>query len=201
MQQVNHIVENNESDRRLIAAVLSGDQAAFSTIIKNTQGLVTQIIFKMIDNREERKDIAQDVYLKAYAKLNGFRYQSKLSTWIAQITYNTCLSYLEKKRLVLAGDLYPSEDEEDAFEHNRSEAPEVENLMFRKEQQYILQTEIDNLPPLFRTLIVLFHQEQLSYDEIAGITGLPAGTLKSYLFRARKTLKTNLLSKYKKEEL
>jgi RNA polymerase sigma factor (sigma-70 family) len=201
MQQVNHIVENNESDRRLVAAVLSGDNEAFSTIIRNTQGLVTQIIFKMIDNREERKDIAQDVYLKVYSKLSGFRHQSKLSTWIAQITYNTCLTYLDKKKLILAGDDYPSEDDENMYDHSRYEAPEVENIIFRREQQFILQTEIDKLPPLFRTLIVLFHQEQLSYEEIAAITGLPAGTLKSYLFRARKTLRTNLLAKYKKEEL
>ncbi len=201
MQQVNHIVENNESDRRLVNAVLSGDSAAFSTIIQNTQGLVMQIIFKMIENREERKDIAQDVYLKAYSKLAGFRFQSKLSTWIAQITYNTCLSSLEKKRLVLTGDLNPSTDDDAMFTDNQFADHETEQLIRRREQQFILQTEVDKLPPLLRTLIVLFHQEQLSYDEISAITGLPAGTLKSYLFRARKALRTNLLAKYKKEEL
>ena len=80
MQQVNHIVENNESDRRLVAAVLSGDQAAFSTIIKNTQGLVMQIIFKMIDNREERKDIDQGCIPESVFETERIQISSKLST-------------------------------------------------------------------------------------------------------------------------
>jgi RNA polymerase sigma-70 factor (ECF subfamily) len=183
---------------------LSGDSQAFTRIIKNTEGLVSQIIFKLVDNREDRRDLAQDVYLKVFASLNGFRFQSKLSTWIAQITYNTCLSYIEKKKLVLSGEFYPSDNPaEDAVtrEVEDESTPGIESNIFQKQQTAILKAEIDKLPPLFRTLIVLFHQEQLSYDEIGMITGLPAGTLKSYLYRARKILKMNLLSVYKKEEL
>ena len=92
--------ENNQDDQVLVKKVLSGDAKAFSLIIKNTEGLVAQIVYKMISNREDRKDIAQDVYLKAYQNLPGFRYQAKISTWIAQIAYNSCLNYLEKKKLV-----------------------------------------------------------------------------------------------------
>lgn len=201
---MNHSSEYNESDRRLVTSVLSGDSQAFTRIIKNTEGLVSQIIFKLVDNREDRRDLAQDVYLKVFASLNGFRFQSKLSTWIAQITYNTCLSYIEKKKLVLSGEFYPSDNPaEDAVtrEVEDESTPGIESNIFQKQQTAILKAEIDKLPPLFRTLIVLFHQEQLSYDEIGMITGLPAGTLKSYLYRARKILKMNLLSVYKKEEL
>lgn len=166
--------------------------------------MVVQIIFKLVNNSEDRRDLAQDVYLKVFANLEGFKYQSKLSTWIAQITYNTCLSYIDKKKLVLTGDLYPSNDSGE--ENSLSESEDVtstgiEMQLFQKQQSAILKAEIDKLPPLFKTLIVLFHQEQLSYEEIGTITGLPAGTLKSYLFRARKSLKMNLLSVYKKEEL
>lgn len=201
---MNHTSEYNESDRRLVHSVLAGDTQAFARIIKSTESLVVQIIFKLVNNSEDRRDLAQDVYLKVFANLEGFKYQSKLSTWIAQITYNTCLSYIDKKKLVLTGDLYPSNDSGE--ENSLSESEDVtstgiEMQLFQKQQSAILKAEIDKLPPLFKTLIVLFHQEQLSYEEIGTITGLPAGTLKSYLFRARKSLKMNLLSVYKKEEL
>ncbi len=201
---MNHTSEYNESDRRLVHSVLAGDAQAFARIIKSTESLVVQIIFKLVNNSEDRRDLAQDVYLKVFANLEGFKYQSKLSTWIAQITYNTCLSYIDKKKLVLTGDLYPSNDSGE--ENSLSESEDVtstgiEMQLFQKQQSAILKAEIDKLPPLFKTLIVLFHQEQLSYEEIGTITGLPAGTLKSYLFRARKSLKMNLLSVYKKEEL
>ncbi|MBK5271829.1 MAG: hypothetical protein JJE22_12530 [Bacteroidia bacterium] len=69
---------NNLADQQLVKKVLGGDTQAFGVIIKNTERLVAQIVFKMISNAEERKDIAQDIYLKAYSKLPGFKFQSKL---------------------------------------------------------------------------------------------------------------------------
>ncbi|HTE23196.1 RNA polymerase sigma factor [Flavitalea sp.] len=200
---MNHISENNESDRRLVKSVLSGDTQAFGKIIKNTEGLVAQIVFKLVENREDRRDLAQDVYLKVFANLSGFKFQSKLSTWIAQIAYNTCISQLQKKKLSLT-DLFQGENEGIEYSDNHHPAsadPEIETMVFQKQQAAILKIEIEKLPPLFKTLITLFHNEQLSYEEIGIITGLPTGTLRSYLFRARKMLKTNLLLRYKKEEL
>jgi len=200
---VNHISENNESDRRLVNSVLSGETQAFGRIIKNTEGLVAQIVFKLVENREDRRDLAQDVYLKVFANLSGFKFQSKLSTWIAQIAYNTCISHLQKKKLALT-DLFQGESEgyENADNHHlKSPEPGIETLIFQKQQAAILKIEIEKLPPLFKTLITLFHNEQMSYEEIGIVTGLPVGTLKSYLFRARKMLKSNLLIGYKKEEL
>ena len=91
--------ENKLTDQLLIKQVLNGDVNAFGIIIKNTERLVGQIVFKMISDYEDRKDVAQDIYVKAYKGLSSFKIQSKLSTWIAQISYNTCLNYLEKKKL------------------------------------------------------------------------------------------------------
>jgi RNA polymerase sigma-70 factor (ECF subfamily) len=78
---------------------------------------------------------------------------------------------------------------------------ESEVLFSKKELETILATAIEKLSPVHKTLITLYHQEELTYIEIAQITGLPEGTVKSYLFRARKQLKDNLLNQYKKEEL
>jgi RNA polymerase sigma-70 factor, ECF subfamily len=204
---VNEKTGNNLADRQMVEQVLYGNSNAFAAIIKNTEALVAQIVSKMITNAEERKDIAQDVYLKAFNKLSGFKFQSKLSTWIGQIAYNTCLSYLEKKKLIFPDDFYKENDSADnALELISAKSAntfinEPENMLSKKEVSEILKIEIEKLPPVYKTLITLYHNEEMSYEEISEITELPGGTVKSYLYRARKTLKENLLTQYKKEEL
>ncbi len=194
---------NDLTDQQLVNIVLSGDTNAFGAIIKKTERLVTQIVFKMINNYEDRKDIAQDIYLKAFKNLSSFKFQAKLSTWIAKIAYNSCLNYLEKRKLSSLPanfetdeDLEPSANKGIGWPDN-----EIDILIFQQELSNILKGEIESLPPLYKTLITLYHNEELSYTEIIEITGLPEGTLKNYLSRARKTLRVNLLHKYKREAL
>lgn len=195
------------TDSQLVDRVLSGDTNAFGTIIKNTERMVAQIVFKMIPNPEDRKDMAQDIYLKAFKKLRSFKFESKLSTWIAQIGYNTCLDYLRKKKIILTGNIYEENGGAyampDMISNKFSVAPEMEtdNFMLKKDLSVILKTEIDKLSPVYKMMITLYHNEELSYDEIGQITSMPSGTVKSYLFRARKTLKDSLLLNYKKEDL
>jgi RNA polymerase sigma factor (sigma-70 family) len=204
---VNKQTGNAFGDKLLVDKVLRGDTQAFGLIVRDTEALVAQIVFKMIPIAEDRKDIAQDTYLKAFSKLGGFKFQSKLSTWIAQIAYNSCLSWLAKKKLVLPGNLQEERIGRSVTNptlgHRSAEVfhREPENDIIQKELAAILSTEIDSLPPVYQMLITLYHHESLTYDEMAQITGMPEGTVKSYLFRARKTLKENLLSKYKKEAL
>lgn len=197
--------ENIEEDQLLVEKVLRGDTGSFAVIIKKTERLVAQIIFKMITFPEDRKDLAQEVYLKVYKNLKGFQFQSRLTTWIAQITYNACINHLRKKKLVLVDDGATIERENEVIEtlQNKWHAGrnDSEAFLFNKELAQILQAEIEKLPPLYRTLITLFHNEELSYIEIVEITGLSEGTLKSYLFRARKKLRENILLHYKKEAL
>jgi RNA polymerase sigma-70 factor (ECF subfamily) len=145
----------------------------------------------MIRNAEDRKDAAQDIYLKAYKKLPAFKFESKLSTWIARIAFNTCIDDLRKKKLVLQHDI---------VEENVTE-PQPYNPTEQKELAEILKAETEKLPAVSRTLLTLFHNADLSYEEIGEITGMPSGTVKSYLFRARRALKNNLLAEYKKEDL
>jgi RNA polymerase sigma factor (sigma-70 family) len=202
---VNNQFGNHPADKILVDKVLNGSSHAFKDVIKNTEGLVAQIVSKMIPNKEDRKDLAQDIYLKAYHKISGFKFQSKLSTWIGQIAYNTCLNWLEKKKPIL---LNSKEEEsgEKSLEMLSNKLMiggvlESEKLISRKELSGILEFEINRLPPIYKTLITLYHNEELSYEEMVQITGIPEGTVKSYLFRARKILKENLLAKYKKESL
>ena len=192
------------SDQTLVGRVLGGDTNAFRLIVKNTEGLVGQIVYKMVKNPADRKDIAQDIYLRTFQKLNTFQFQSKLSTWIGQIAYNTCLGYIEKKKLVLLDSVNDEEENEVLEKLNYAIDPfvsETETSFLKKELSTILKIEIEKLSPIYKTLITLFHNEELSYAEITEITQLPEGTVKSYLSRARKLLKDNLLLTYKKEAL
>lgn len=195
---------HNFTDRTLVEKVLRGDTRAFGTIVGDTEKLVAQIVFKMIPNAEDRKDLAQDIYIKAYKKLSGFKFESRLSTWIARIGYNTCLDYLRKKKLAPDGPVYPREGEREGDHTDHLTGPvgmRVDTLLQQKDLSSLLKMETEKLPPVYKTLIGLYHTEDLSYDEIGQITGLPEGTVKSYLFRARRTLRNNLMEKYKKEDL
>ncbi|QEC53450.1 RNA polymerase sigma-70 factor (ECF subfamily) [Anseongella ginsenosidimutans] len=197
--------ELKQTDRDLVKRILGGSHDAFGVLVKNTEGLVAQLVFNMIPSPADRKDIAQEVYLKAYINLKDFKFKSKLSTWIGQITYHTCLHYLEKKRPFLLENLAHSDIEEDSLEllmqKQHRHVNQTETKLFESELQMILKTGISLLSPQYQTLIALYHQEELSMKEIGEITSLPEGTVKNYLFRARKQLKTYLLAKYKREEL
>jgi RNA polymerase sigma-70 factor (ECF subfamily) len=191
------------TDRQVVNLILGGDMHAFRTLVEMTEGLVAQIVYKLISNEEDRKDVAQDIYLKVYRHLTGFKFQSKLSTWVGQIAYNSCLNRLLKKQLPVYYPPVRDADEGDVdlrFAAFRA-TDETDSVLLQKELNRLLQTEIERLPPLYQTLIGLYHQEELPYLEIARITGLPEGTVKSYLFRARKQLKETILSVYKKEKL
>lgn len=178
------------SDKLLVEKILNGNTQCFAMVVKNTERLVAQIVRKMTINEEDQKDLVQDIYLKAYQRISSFRFQSKLSTWIATIAYNTALNYLEKKKIPLC--------EIDTVQENKIAPSEnVEKEIFKSETVQMLNNEINKLPPLYKTLISLYHLEELSNTEIAEITRLPEGTIKSYLYRARKMLKDNIENMYK----
>lgn len=203
---MNNITEPIPDDKHLVAKVLAGDTRAFGAIVHNTEKLVAQIVYKMIPVEEDRKDLAQDIYLKAYKRLAGFRFQAKLSTWIAQIAYNTCYDYLEKKKFTLINTQDTNREDDDQEEmldilNTRANRTATQHDMARKDLSVILNEEMNKLSPVFRTIITLYHNEEMSYEEIGQIMDLPEGTVKSYLFRARKKLKENLLLTYKKEDL
>ena len=195
----------HDTDQYLVSSALSGQSNAFRDIIRLTERLVSDICFKMIDNAEERKDIAQEIYLKAWKSLPGFRFNARLTTWAAKIAYNTCLNHLARKKI----DVVPRLEKEGSEEFDEQQGNvfkssgfnETELSVFKAETRNIIILAIETLSPVHKTMITLFHHQEMSYEEIAEITALPVGTVKSHLFRARKALKEFLLKNYKKEDL
>lgn len=181
------------SDQELVTLVLAGDTTVFAGIIRRSERMVAQIVYRMVANEKDREDITQNIYLKAYKNLAGFRFQAKLSTWVARIACNTCINHLNKKKMVWL----PLEEDNSPVQSYS----EADTALFESETKKILATAIASLPPLYQTLLLLYHNEALPYEEIASITNIPLGTVKSYLYRARKMLQDILLSKYKKEDI
>ncbi|MFN7116955.1 MAG: RNA polymerase sigma factor [Saprospiraceae bacterium] len=182
------------SDKAIVAKILGGNPQDFAVVVIHTEKLVTQIVKKMTTNEDDQKDLMQDIYLKAYQNLPSFQFKSKLSTWIANIAYNTTINYLQKKKI-------PIIEIEKIIEDKLIVSENVELETIKTEAVEILTKEINKLPPLLKTLITLYHLEELPNKEISEITNLPEGTIKSYLYRARKILKDNVNHHYKNEEL
>lgn len=196
-----------QAEKELIEKVLAGDAQAFRVLVENYQRLVCHVVFRMVANEADREELCQEVFVKIYQHLKNFNFQSKLSTWIARIAYNACINYLKKKKTPLYDDLAETaldspEDKALAFiEGVAGDLPSPDELAVNREMRLFLHEAIGELPAQYRAILTLYHLDEMSYREIGEIINLPEGTVKSYLFRARKLLKERMLEKYSAEEL
>ncbi|MCB2201741.1 sigma-70 family RNA polymerase sigma factor [bacterium] len=186
------------TEQALVDNILSGNRDAFRDFMSQYQSLVAHVVYRMVPNEADRQDVCQDVFVKAYRNLDGFQFEAKLSTWLARIAYNTALNHLEKRRV----DLF---DDVTSEAHQLEDTPAVGRALDEKvavsDSARLVRMEIDRLPVLYGTILSLYHLEEMSYREIADVMQLPEGTVKSYLFRARKMLKDRLSSAYAEEDL
>ena len=100
--------ESDIDERELVERILDGDREAFLTFIDQYERLVKHVVYRMVDDDRDREELCQDVFVRAHRYLDGFRFESKLSTWLARIARNTCLNHLEKKDMPLYADEAPS---------------------------------------------------------------------------------------------
>ncbi len=154
------------------------------------------MINKLVDNDQIIEELAQDVFMKVHEKLPGFRFESKLSTWIGTIAYRHTINHLRKNKKMVFKEI--EEDmEENYFKDEYTPAQSIES----KDVSHFIKEHINLLPAHYRNILYLYHIEEMSYPEIVEVTQLPVGTVKNYLFRARKLLKDQLSNFMLKEEL
>ena len=185
-------------DKLLVNKVLKGDHRAFKVLIEQHERLVAHMIYRIVDNSEDREEICQDVFLKVHKNLKNFKFNAKLSTWIATIAYRHALNYLQRKKKHIH-----IEGRDDILSLNSVNFIDTitpEYLLNRQETKKKIHVLVDMLPVQYKTILTLFHLEEMTYPEIVKITGMPEGTVKNYLFRARKLLKENLEKLILKEE-
>ena len=197
-----------EQERTLINKILQGNLRAFQGLIEKYQNLVTHIVFRLISNFNDREDVCHEVFIKVYQNLKNFKFQSKLSTWIGRIAYNTAINHMRKERIPLYDDIKPNYDKDTDNEFIsaplnsvQTEYPNPDEVIEKKDRTELIQKQMEKLSAPYRTILTLYHLDQLSYQEIGEIMNLPEGTVKSYLFRGRKKLKENLVGELEGEEI
>jgi RNA polymerase sigma factor (sigma-70 family) len=180
-------------DRDLVQAVLARKAGAFERLVRDYQGLCWHIVYRMVRHPEDARELCQDTFLRVYRYLHQYRQESSLKSWIGQIAFTVALRHLERRRIPLvepAGDRNDSDPLEQIGDGFDLEAAYADD-----ELRQHLHAAIESLPPLQRTVLTLYHLEELTISEIATITGLPDGTIKSHLFRSRRQLRDVLESR------
>lgn len=196
---MNNTMQFNDFD--LVKEIVSGNTNAFRHIIRNHQKLVSHVVFRMISHETDREEICQEVFIRIFQNLKNFKFNSKLSTWIASIAYNESVNYLKKQKMLFIDDKPNNDDSPAPSDQIASGEDDIHELLQKKNIKENIQIGLTELAPHYRTILTLYHMDELSYEEIGEITKLPEGTVKNYLFRARKQLKEILISKFKEEEL
>jgi RNA polymerase sigma factor (sigma-70 family) len=172
-----------QDDNDYIERVLSGDVAAYSSLVSKHKNLVFSIVFKIVNNREDAEEISQDVFLKAYRSLGAFEKKSKFSTWLYRIAYNSAISKTRKKKIEMV-----AIEERIITNYSTDEIGRNMNELDENDRQLILERALSRLPEEDNLLITLFYKNENSIDDISEITGLSVSNVKVRLHRIRKKL-------------
>ena len=178
-----------DADRALVEAVRARSRGAFERLVAQYQGLCWHVINRMVRHPEDTRELCQETFLRVHRHLDQYRFESPLKSWIGRIAYTVALRHLERKRIPLvdiAADAVPDVGSASGDSFDLEAASASDELVAA------LHAAVEALPPLQRTLLTLYHFDELSLAEIAAITGLNEGTIKSHLFRSRAKLRTRL---------
>ena len=182
------------SDCDLVATAVSGAEGSFEEIVRRYQRPISAYVYRMVGNYESALDLTQEIFIKVYNSLSRYRSEFKFSTWIYKIAHNAAIDHLRRtasrEQSLVIGTEY------DQFElpiESGSPTPEQESE--RKERRGEIESVVRALPGNYRELIVLRHAQDLSYEEIVEVTGLPLGTVKNRLFRAREMMRQQFVEK------
>jgi RNA polymerase sigma-70 factor (ECF subfamily) len=189
-------MSTGQNDNEIISKVLSGDQQAYAVLVNRYQAYVFTLALRIVKNREDAEEVAQDIFIKAYRYLADFKGASKFSTWLYTIVNNTCITFLRKKKL----DTH-SLDKEGVFEVADSQDSGLRaNLVEQKSKVAMVNNAISLLSPDDAEVITLFYKSEQSLEEIAQILRVETNTAKVRLHRARTRLKEKM-EKYFSEEV
>lgn len=182
-----------EEEARLVVRLKKRDEAAFNLFVRTYQERVFALVHRMLGNRAEAQDLAQEVFVTVFRSIDSFRGDSRLGTWLYRIAVNHCknrMKYLDRRRTRGHGDI------DEAPEGAVSDGGVVGGRPARPDEaaqgnelEGAVRAALASIDPEHRELIVLRDLEGLAYEEIAQITGLPDGTVKSRLHRARTALR------------
>lgn len=175
------------TEAKLVQAAKGGDMQAFDELVNLYNKRVINIAYSLLSDREDAYDAAQEVFIRVYKNLSGFRGDSTVSTWIFRITQNVCKDFLRKRKPIAQS--LDNDDEDEPSLEIADESLSPEQVSERNEKIALLRAAIAELEENQRIVLTLFDLDGRSYEEIAEIIKCPIGTVKSRLYRARESLR------------
>lgn len=191
----------DESERRFVHRLRQRDEQAFNELVLAFEERVFRLVWRMVGRRDEAEDMTQEVFVQVFKAIDQFRGDSKLSTWIYRIAVNLCKNRVKYHARRHRDGHLQLDGADERFTHEQAggltsgETSRPDQLVQGYQVEQIVQMCLRNMDPDFREVLVLRDVEYLSYEEIGAITGLPEGTVKSRLHRARAMLQATVESK------
>jgi RNA polymerase sigma-70 factor (ECF subfamily) len=176
------------ADSELVTTAVAGREEGFEELVRRYQRPISAYVYRMVGDYDAALDLTQEVFIKVYGSLSRYKPEYKFSTWIYKIAHNSAVDHLRRystREQSLTKD-FDGEQREISIESHR---PSPEQESEREERRAEIEAVVRELPSAYRELIVLRHSHDMSYDEIAEVTGLPLGTVKNRLFRARDAMR------------
>ena len=185
---------NALADSELVQSALAGRESGFEELVRRYQRPIAAYVYRMVGDYDAALDLTQEVFIKVYNSLSRYRSEYKFSTWIYKIAHNSAVDHL--RRINTREQSLISGPEGDHFELPiESTRPTPEQESERKERRIEIETVVRKLPATYRELVILRHSQDLTYEEIVEVTGLPLGTVKNRLFRAREMMRQQFVEK------
>jgi len=188
----------HDSDEDIIRKVRAGDPRAYARLVDTHKNQAFTLAVRLLGGREEAEELVQDAFVRAFNNLGAFRGDARFSTWFYRILYNLCMTRVTRRR----GKTEHLEVDDEILLDNilvDHDGPSIHEQLEGAELQEIIAGEIERLPAKFRSVITLFYVQEMSYEEMVDVLGIPAGTVKTNLFRARNLLKKRVLRRTKGE--
>lgn len=183
------------ADEQVVARILAGHGEDFEELVRRHQGAIYSFLLRMVRDPEEALDLSQEVFLKVFCSLERFDPRFRFTTWMYRIASNAAIDQIRKRRgaALLSLDA-PAGDDPGVMREVAGNAPTPDQFLQARETKGHLEDALEMLPAEYREVLLLRHQGERRYDEIARITGLPIGTVKNRIFRAREMLKRSIPS-------
>ncbi|HKY33379.1 MAG TPA: sigma-70 family RNA polymerase sigma factor [Candidatus Polarisedimenticolia bacterium] len=182
------------ADEQIVSNVLRGRGEDFEELVRRHQGAIHSFLLRMVRDPDEAMDLSQEVFLKVFCSLERFDPRFRFTTWMYRIASNAAIDQIRKRRSAPVCSLDAPADDGSTGREVAGVDPTPDQFLQARETRGRLEDAIQTLPPEYRQVLLLRHQGERRYDEIARITGLPIGTVKNRIFRAREILKRSLPS-------
>jgi RNA polymerase sigma-70 factor (ECF subfamily) len=184
------------SSEDLMARIAKGDEDAFEILVNRHQTSILNLIYRLIGDRTQARDLAQEVFLRVWQGAKTYKHEAKFTTWIYRVTANLCLNELKSARHKKWFSFRSNnEDAEKTLEETFPDgSPSAEDLLLTRERSRRISEALQSLPANQRIALVLKRYDDLSYEEIARIMGCSVSAVESLLVRAKKSLQKKLKS-------